>query len=240
MMEVIVPLAGPDFVSADGKVKALTPLSGEPLLLRVLRSRPWAEAVSGYTFILKDGNDTRVFAEQHLTQWYPDATVIFLSSFTRGAACSAMAGVACQRKPSFPLIVDLADILYSSKLNVEERLDLAPSCGGLALTFRSTSPLYSYLRSDETGRVIEAAEKRVISSNASAGTYVFRNSAVYLHAVAHAFSNETSQVHNSLFYVCPLFNGVLAQGLDVEMELVHDVIDIKTGGSLDGESTPTH
>ena len=239
-MEVIVPLAGPDFVSADGEVKALIPLLGKPLLLHVLKSRPWAEAVSGYTFIFKEDKPTRVFVEEHLRQWYPNATVIFLSSFTRGAACSAMAGVACQRELNSPLIVDLADILYSSKLNVEDRLDREPRCGGLALTFKSTNPLYSYLRSDETGRVLEAAEKKVISNDASAGTYVFRNSAIYLHAVAHAFSNEASQVHNGLFFVCPLFNGVLAQGMDVEMEPVYDVADIKTGGSPHGISAPTH
>lgn len=226
---MIVPLAGPDFVSADGEVKALLPLSGQPLLLHVLTSRPWAAAVGGYTFILKDGETTRAFVEQHLSQWYPDATVVFLSTFTRGAACSAMAGVACQRDPHTPLIVDLADILYSSKLNVQDRLLSAPRCGGLALTFRSTNPLYSYLRSDDTGRVVEATEKKVISTNASAGTYVFRNSSIYLHAVAHAFSNEASQVYNSLFFVCPLFNGVLAQGMDVEMEPVYNVVDVKTG-----------
>jgi len=228
-MEVIIPLAGPDFVSADGAIKALITFSGQPLLLHILKSRPWAETADSYTFILKDGEATRCFAEQHLRAWYPDATVIFLSSFTRGAACSAMAGVACQRNPQTPLIVDLADIFYTSTLNVEDRLKQSVCCGGLALTFRSANPLYSYLRTDEFGRVVEAAEKKVISTNASAGTYIFRNSAVYLHALAHAFSNEPRQVSNNLFYVCPLFNGVLAQGMEVKIEPVYDVIDIKTG-----------
>jgi hypothetical protein len=83
------------------------------------------------------------------------------------------------------------------------------------------------LRLDEAGRVIEAAEKKLISTNASAGTYIFRNSAIYLSAVAHAYANEATQAYNNLFYVCPLFNGVLAQGLEVELETVSDVRDIK-------------
>ena len=229
-MEVIVPLAGPDFVSSAGVIKALIPFLGQPLLRHVLTSRPWAAEVSNYTFILKDGDVTRDFVEQHLRSWYPYCSVVFLSSVTRGAACSAMAGVACQRDPHAPLIVDLADILYSSNLtNVEERLRRSPRCGGLALAFISANPLYSYLRTDETGRVVEAAEKNVISTNASAGTYIFRNSSIYLGAVAHAFGNEASQVYNGLFYVCPLFNGVLAQGKEVELERVHDVVDIKIG-----------
>jgi hypothetical protein len=226
-MDVVVPLAGPDFVSPDGAIKALTPISGHLLLQHVLASRPWAPDVRGYTFILKDGDLMRTFSEQYLRPWFPDSTVVYLSSFTRGAACSAMAGVACQRDPHVPLIVDLADILYSSNLNVASRLMRSTRCGGLALTFSSTNPSYSYLRLDEAGRVIEAAEKKLISTNASAGTYIFRNSAIYLSAVAHAYANEATQAYNNLFYVCPLFNGVLAQGLEVELETVSDVRDIK-------------
>jgi len=226
-MNVIVPLAGPDFVGFDGSVKALIPFEGDPLLWHILKSRPWAEAVGRYTFVLKDTAETRTFAKEYLSKWLPGSTHIFMTTFTRGAACSALAGVACQTDNHQPLIVDLADILYVSDLDVMTRLSLSPRCGGLALSFNSSSPLYSYLHCDERGKVIEAAEKRVISTHASAGTYIFRNSAIYLHALAHAFSNEASQAFNNLFYVCPLFNGVLTQGLDVELEAVHNVIDIK-------------
>lgn len=226
-MQVIVPLAGPDFVRPDGTIKALSPFAGQFLLQYVLTSRPWAPEVCGYTFILKDEPLTRNFADHYLNLWFPESTFVFLSSFTRGAACSAMAGVACQRDPHLPLIIDLADIHYSSSLNVRDRLYQSSLCGGLALTFTSANPVYSYLRFDEIGRVVEAAEKKVISNTASAGTYIFRNSAIYLSALAHAFENEATQSCNDLFYVCPLFNGVVAQGLDVEVESVHDVQDIK-------------
>lgn len=227
-MDVIVPLAGPDFVAADGAVKALIPFGGEPLLWHVLKSRPWAAAIGSYTFVLRDGAETRAFAAEHLSRWYPGASQIFLSTFTKGAACSALAGLACRGEQRQPLIVDLADILYTSSLDVMARLEQSPGCGGLALTFQSTNPLYSYLRCDQSGTVVEAAEKRVISAHASAGTYIFRDGATYLQALAHAFANEASQVCNGLFYVCPLFNGILAQGLGVELEPVYDVVDIKT------------
>lgn len=233
-MDVIVPLAGPDFVAADGTVKALIPFAGEPLLWHVLKSRPWATTAGSYTFVLRDGPETRAFAAGHLSRWFPGSSQIFLSTFTRGAACSALAGLACRGEQRQPLIVDLADILYTSSLNVRARLVQSPGCGGLALTFHSTNPLYSYLRCDQSGRVVEAAEKRVISAHASAGTYIFRDGATFLQAVAHAFVNEATQVCNGLFYVCPLFNGVLAQGLDVQIEPVDDVIDIKIGADKQG------
>ena len=225
-MDVIVPLAGPDFVAPDGSVKALIPFDGDPLLWRILKSRPWA-AAANYTFVLRDTAETKAFAAEHLDSWFPGAVQLFLSTATRGAACSALVGVACRSEQHQPLVVDLADIFYSSSLDVITRLERSPSCGGLALAFKSANPLYSYLRCEQENKVVEAAEKRVISAYASAGTYIFRDGATYMHAISHAFTNESSQAYNNLFYLCPLFNGVLAQGMDVELEPVYDVIDIK-------------
>ncbi len=227
LMHVVVPLAGPDFVRADGSIKALTPFQGKPLLKHALESRPWSTEVIGYSFILYDCAETRFFVSDHLSQWYPQASVIYISTFTRGAACSALAGVAIHKNFNHPLIVDLADILYTSELLVESKLQEAPECGGIALTFKSTNPQYSYLRLDKSGRVVEAAEKKIISDNASAGTYIFRDCGIYLRAVAHALENEQTQAHKGLFYVCPVFNGVLAQGKEVELEQVNNIIDIK-------------
>ena len=228
-MRVIVPLAGLDFIRDGGSLKAEIDLGGEPLLRRVLTSRPWAKAVSpeAYSFILLDAPETRAFARDTLVEWFPGASVTFLSRYTRGAALSALAGMASGAGWREPLIVDLADILYSTTLDPAARLAAAPQCGGIALTFKSENPAYSYLRLDAFGTFVEAAEKRVISDNASAGTYVFRDLPTYLTALAHGLKNEEKQTFRDLFFVCPLFNGVKAQGQDVLLEPVTDVTDIK-------------
>ena len=101
------------------------------------------------------------------------------------------------------------------------------TCGGIALTFIADNPAYSYLRTDADGMFVEAAEKRVISSNASAGTYVFRNMPTYLRALAHGLENAANQTYRNLFFVCPLFNGVRASGQTVHLAPVCDVTDIK-------------
>ena len=79
----------------------------------------------------------------------------------------------------------------------------------------------------EQGVVVEAAEKRVISNEASAGTYGFRSGPVFLRALAHALENAATQTYRDLFFVCPLFNGVLAQSLAVATTTVSNVRDIK-------------
>lgn len=226
-MRVIVPLAGPDFVADDGRLKALQRIEGRALLRHMLESRPWARDVTGYAFVLFDRPETRAFAGDTLAQWYPGARMIFLSAYSQGAALSALAGLATGQDFLAPLIVDLADIFYRSTLDPAAALAADPGCGGIALSFPSQDPVYSYLRTDASGRVVEAAEKRVISAHASAGTYVFRDAPTYLRALAHAMEHAESQTCRELFFVCPLMNGVLAQGLSVRLSPVTDITDPK-------------
>lgn len=230
-MRIVVPLAGPDFIRPDGSVKAELVVQGQPVLCAALGSRPWAVEVASerYVFVMADGPETRAFASGPLTRWFPGAAHIFLGQYAQGAALSALAGVAMSVVDDGPLIVDLADILYVSDLNLGSVFSQDSECGAIALTFQSRSPSYSYLRLDHDSRVVEAAEKRVISTNASAGTYVFADASVYLTAVAHALRNFNGQQHNGLLYVCPLFNGVLAAGYNVHLAQVTDVVDIKEG-----------
>ena len=228
-MRVIVPLAGPDFILDGGGLKAEIDLEGQPLLYRVLKSRPWAGKVAAqdHSFILIDAPETRVFAAGALAKWYPSSSVTFISRYTRGAALSALAGIATGEDVDTPIIVDLADILYTSTLDPAAVFNRNPDCGGIALTFKANNPAYSYLKMDACGVFVRAAEKRVIADNASAGTYMFRDMATYLRALAHGLENEESQTFQDLFFVCPLFNGVKDQGKHVLLDPVTDVIDIK-------------
>ncbi len=231
-MRIVVPLAGPDFIRADGRLKATVDLGGTPLLWRTLESRPWADRVApaDYIFVLRDHSLTRVFATEALGEWYPGAQTVFLGSETRGAALSASAGVALIADMSAPLVVDLADILYTCPGDPLVTFRDNPDCGGVALTFESDSPVYSYLATGPDGRVTQAAEKQVISRNASAGTYLFANASIYIAALGHALANEATQTHRRLYFVCPLFNGVLHQGLNVYLHPVTEVVDIKETG----------
>lgn len=227
-MHVIVPLAGPDFVRADASIKALEPFQGQPFLKFALDSRPWASKAKSYSFVLYDCKETRQFARDYLMHWYEGCSIVYLSTFSRGAAMSALASLSLMKEFCQPLIIDLADIIYNSDIDITQVLQISPGIGGIAIVFESQNPQYSYLASDGNGRVVGAAEKKVISNQASAGTYIFRDCATVLKSVAHAIENEISQTYNGLFYVCPLFNGVLAQGKQVAVAFACDIIDLKT------------
>lgn len=229
-MKIVVPLAGPDFERPDSGVKATIEIDGQPLLRRALETRPWwTRGQVGPTdliFVLRDTPASQRFAHDTLPHWYPGATTVSVGRFTRGAALSALAGLALMADPAEPICVDLADIEYRSTLDPVERF-VATGAGGIVLTFPSDDPAYSYLRTDGEGRVVEAAEKRVISGAASAGTYLFRDTPSYLIALAHSLTHADAVMHRDLFFVCPLVNGLVAHGLDVVLDPVTDVADIK-------------
>ena len=232
-MRIIVPLAGPDFERADGQVKATLEIGGRPLLRRALEQRPWWVAgqagPADMVFVLRDTPASQDFAQGALRDWYPGAGIVTIGRYTRGAALSALAGIALMERIDEPICVDLADIEYASTLDPLARF-AETQAGGIVLTFPSDNPAYSYLATDAGGRVTEAAEKRVISDTASAGTYLFRDTACYPSAVAHSLTHADAVMHRDLFFVCPLVNGLVAQGLDVLLDPVTDVADIKTAG----------
>jgi hypothetical protein len=178
-------------------------------------------------FVLRDTPRSRRFAGECLAAWYPGAQVVTLSATAGGAALSALAGIALAGHAEGPLCVDLVDIEYQSTFDPERCFAERSDLGAVALTFASSNPLYSYLCTDSEGNVVEAAEKRVISPHASAGTYFFDSGATYLEALAHNLRQREAVTHKGPFFVCPLYNGVIAGGRRVILEQVHDVRDIK-------------
>jgi hypothetical protein len=228
-VKIIVPLAGPDFELPDGRTRAEIEIDGRPLLRRALETRPWrGPSLNGadHVFVLRDTERSRAFADGRIANWYPAAGCVFLGAPTAGAALSALAGVALVAGAEEVLCVDLADILYDTAFD-PMALRKDPTAGAAVLVFPASGPIYSYVRLGADGRIDEAVEKRPISQLASAGTYFFANPAIYLRAVAHGLRHRDMVTFNSLFYVCPLINGVVAEGSRPLAVPVSNVRDIK-------------
>ncbi len=229
-MKIIIPLAGPDFGESGGR-KSLTPVNGLPLLRAAIEGRAWwgqgHSSARDIVFVLQDTTAARDFNERYLQQWYPGSAQVFLSGYTQGAALSVAAGVSILPDLLGELVcVDLADIVYEIDTDVTS-LFRREELGALAPTFSASSRQYSYLRFHENGHFLEAKEKKVISDNASVGTYFFRNGNLYLRALSYCLERPSAFSHGGLHYVCPLLNGVAHMGMRVENIPAANVLDIK-------------
>ncbi|WEX74860.1 hypothetical protein PYH37_000157 [Sinorhizobium numidicum] len=230
-LNVIIPLAGRDFERPDGSVKAEMVVGGTTLLRATLEARPWWSATAAPVFVLRDTAASQRFARETLCAEYPAARIVWLSHASGGAAWSAVAGATLIARQEAPIIVDLCDIIFESDADVAAAFTADPALGGLALTFASRHPQYSYLRLAPDGRMQEAKEKVVISGNASAGVYAFRDVAVFHAAFAHSLHHRATLSHQGALFVCPMLNGVVAQGLDVRCLPAHRVLDVKLEGA---------
>ena len=128
---------------------------------------------------------------------------------------SALAGTAAISAVDEPLIVDLADILYDTDADIESCF-ANRSVGAVATYFEAQDSCYSYFTFGADGSVASAAEKKVISSHASAGTYAFRTAGHFIASAGRALrdSREELTVGQALF-VCPVLNTIVRQGLKV-------------------------
>ena len=227
---IIVPLAGPDLILYDGTLKPLIDINGVPLLYHVLSRRPWFEKTpsKNYTFILIDNEYSRVIYEKHISKWFPESKYVYLSSLTKGAAISAAIGVLSGfQDNNASLVIDLADIDYQFLKDPFEIINNNPDISGLVLTFESDSAQYSYVDIDNNSFVKNAKEKVVISKNATAGTYFFKNTSVFFESILGAVANEDDYLHNDLYYICPLINALVKMDKKIKTYSVSNVFDYK-------------
>lgn len=217
-MQCILPLAGPQLTHPTYGLIPNYPVDGVPLLRRTIETRRWWKdrrlRAEDLIFVLREGPELRDIRAA-VTGWFEGCRIVTLSHLTRGALSSALAGTAAVSALDEPLIVDLADILYDIDADIEACF-ANRSVGAVATYFEARDACYSYFTFGPDGSVASAAEKKVISSHASAGTYIFRTAGHFIAATGRALrdSREELTVGQALF-VCPVLNTIVRQGLKV-------------------------
>lgn len=100
------------------------------------------------------------------------ATPVYVHSVTQGAACTVLA--ARQYFGEGPIVIADSDTFFRPPLfknfvhdALQRRLDIS------LLTMPENNPAYSYALTDAEGKLLDVAEKEVISSHAICGAYYF-------------------------------------------------------------------
>lgn len=215
-MKILVPMAGADrhFKSDDYPFpKPLVDIAGRPMLEWVVENLKTISADAEFIFICRDEHVHRYGLEQifsHLTSGR--SQVISLKQDTSGAICSCLLAAGIIDEDS-PLVIANGDQIIEGGLAdfhdwaESEELDAA------VLTFESIHPRWSYVSLDPNDNVTEAAEKRVISRNATAGVYYFKTGATFLN-IAYRSMLEDNSVDKQ-FFIAPALNYLVLDGSKV-------------------------
>jgi NDP-sugar pyrophosphorylase family protein len=210
-MKVVLPMAGGDesFRKAGFLfAKPVIEIAGRPLVehaLAPLRAVPEAE----FVFVIRKEDDLRFHLGDVLRLLQPGARVIRADGETAGAACTALLAVEEIDAEDELVIANADQILDFDVAAALERLRGRGLDAG-TVVFDSVHPRWSFVKTDEAGQVVEAAEKRPISRDATAGVYWYRRGADFVTAAKAMIAKGASI--NGGFFVCPTFNElILAQ-----------------------------
>lgn len=148
-----------------------------------------------------------------------DPAIVALDEVTEGQACTVLAARELIENDEGLLIFN-ADTYCPTTLSDALR-EFGPRVDGVLDVFRAPGDKWSFARIDETGRVLETAEKRRISDWATTGLYYFRRGRDFVrHATAMIAADERS---NNEFYVAPVYNRLIAAGADIRANKVERV-----------------
>lgn len=210
-MNIIIPMGGSDEQFRQHGfhfAKPLIEIDGRPLIQHAfdcLATIPDAQ----FIFIIRKEHDLRFHLRDVLQLLAPGSIVIRADGETKGAACSAMLAVESVDNDEELLIANSDQVVNFDFPAIIESFRARDLDAG-TITFDSVHPRWSFVKTDADGMVIEAAEKRPISRNATAGIYYFRKGRDFIESVQSMIRKDASV--NGGYFVCPSLNEmVLAQ-----------------------------
>lgn len=166
------------------------------------------------------------------------ATVLFTPMVTEGAACTVLLAKGHIDEGEDMLMVDADHFVVCSGFEKAREEARRNDWGGLIPTFERDAPNYSYARTDDQGNVIETREKQVISTHAAVMYYFTKWK--YFVSAAEAMIAKNIRYNNE-FYMCPVYNEVIAQGHIVRTVPVELALHLGTPEELEyfEEHVPT-
>ena len=211
-LNIVIPIAGPDKDPANtGYVRSLQEIQRKTILQYAFESLQ-SICASNFVVVIKQKDVNHYHLDNVVKLLRPEAKIIIAEGETMGAACTCMLGVD-QLDMDAPLLITGGDqLLTVSTVQIIEDFVKRDLDGGVVV-FDDVHPRWSFVKLDETGFVIEAAEKRPISRNATAGFYYFKKASYFFEAAKRMISKNASV--NGSFFVCPVFNEMILQQMTI-------------------------
>ncbi|MDB4794825.1 NTP transferase domain-containing protein [bacterium] len=207
-MNIVMPMAGRGerFSQAGFETpKPLIEVDGIPMFVKATRSLPLALATR-LIFIILEEHDNEYNISSIVEEYFSEYPlhIVRLPTVTGGQAETVKAGLSVGVL-SDSLLVFNTDSAFEDDLELYFT-NLEPEVEGMLQIFSDDQNRWSFVRTNESGRVLETAEKRVISKNASTGLYWFREATTFLR-LKHISAQEGGES-----YIAPMYNQLVDEG----------------------------
>lgn len=222
MLNIVVPMAGRGsrFVKEGYTLpKPLIPVKGYPMIQVVIENLRPTMAHRFHFLILREHDETYDLAEK-LRSYAPDCAITYVDEITQGAACTVLLARDAINNIA-PLMIANCDQYID--ISIDTYLTTIGGADGLIMTMWADDDKWSFVRRDETGRVVEVIEKVVVSNEATVGIYNFAHGCDFVRC-ADAMIAADERV-NGEFYVAPVYNALAGEGATIKCHSIGKVGD---------------
>jgi NDP-sugar pyrophosphorylase family protein len=205
MLNIVIPMAGRGSRFTDAgytQPKPFIPIHGVPMIKVVIDNlTPKREHL--FIIVCQNQHIKKYDLRKKFMEYAGNIEVIGIDGITEGQICTVLKAKGLINSND-PLMTANADQYID--FNINDYLEDAEirKLDGLIMTMKSNDPKWSYVRINENGVVLETAEKKVISDNATVGIYYFRHGKDLVWA-AEMMIRDDERVNNE-FYTCPCYN----------------------------------
>jgi len=211
-LQIVIPMAGAgkSFKKAGYKFpKFLIDVAGKPMIQWVTEN---INAEAKYIFILNE-DDYKKYNVQHMLPLLVDnLEIVALKNETEGAPQTVLAAEKLINNNK-PIAIINADQFMEWNSNEFFYAMAADECDGGIVTFESTHPMYSFVKTGKDGFISECAEKKPISKQATAGVYYFRKGKDFVEGAKNMIKKKITT--NDQYFICPVYNELIKKGMKI-------------------------
>jgi HAD superfamily hydrolase (TIGR01509 family) len=230
-LNILIPMAGRGsrFAAAGYTFpKPLIDVRGKPMIQWVVEN---VGIKGNYTFIAQQEHVEKYSLPSLLSLITPNPNIVSVDGVTEGAACTTLLAREFIDNDKPLLILNSDQYLEWDPIHSLYQLENSDVDGAI-FTFYSTHPKWSYVkRAPGTTKIVEVAEKKPISHDATCGVYWWKKGSDFVKYVDEMVAANDRTLGE--FYICPAYNYAIKDGKKISAVPVRAMHGLGTPEDLD-------
>ncbi len=173
--------------------------------------------VSKYIFVVRKEDNAKEFINEKIRKYkINDIKIIEIEQLTDGQATTCMLAIPYCDSQSPIMIYNIDTYVEPNEMKLKDI-----SGDGHIPCFNADGEHWSFVKTDESGKVIEVREKVRISNNCTIGAYYFSSAKLYKKLYEEYYKDDC-KIEKNEKYIAPLYNFMIKKGMLVTISVVNN------------------